>query len=71
MQDVQNIPPPDVNSTERDDDFGSHSEINPDWNNQDIEKPNESVPIPSDRQPTVPIEEPPNVENEEEPKLIV
>ena len=77
MQDVQNIPPPDTNSTERDNDFSSHSEIKPNLDNEDIEKPEEEIPVPLDRQPTVPIEEPPNVdkfpigEDEEEPKRIV
>ncbi len=35
MQDIQNIPNPDVNSTEHDDDFGSHS----DFPNTDVEQP--------------------------------
>jgi hypothetical protein len=76
MQDVQNIPPPDVNSTERDDDFGSHSTIEQDLDNEDIEQPNETIPVPPDQQPAVPIQEPPDVnkppvgEDEDEPKRI-
>ncbi|MBA2493505.1 MAG: hypothetical protein H0V31_02270 [Acidobacteria bacterium] len=76
MQDVQNIPPPDVNSTERDDDFGSHSAIEQDLDNEDIEQPNETIPVPPDQQPAVPIQEPPDVnkppvgEDEDEPKRI-
>lgn len=62
MQDVQNIPPPDVNSTDRDDDFGSHSAVEIDLDNEDIEKPNESIPVPPDQQPAVPVEEPPNMD---------
>ncbi|MGI8787744.1 MAG: hypothetical protein ACR2HG_08300 [Pyrinomonadaceae bacterium] len=64
MQDVQNIPNPDVNSTERDDDFGSHS------SNQDVERPEEDIPVPPDREPSAPIEEPPVETGETEPKRI-
>lgn len=70
MQDVQNIPPPDVNSTERDENFGSHSNIEQDLDND------EAIPVPPDQQPTVPIEEPADVDNppvgedEDEPKRI-
>lgn len=53
MQDVQNIPNPDVNSYESEDDFNTHSE------NGDIEKPEESIPTPPDRAPGAPVEEPP------------
>ncbi len=73
MQDVQNIPNPDVNSPERDDDFGSHSEVN---QNNDIEQPGEAIPVPPDKQPAVPIEEPPGTdrppvrEDIDEPKRI-
>lgn len=72
MQDVQNIPNPDVNSTERDEDFGSHSAIEQDLDQTDIENPNsggsrgdveggtENIPVPPDQQPAVPIENPPD-----------
>lgn len=61
MQDVQNIPNPDVNSTEREDEFGNHS---------DIERENESnrtnnvedVPLPPDEPRPPSIEEPPETE---------
>ena len=72
MQDVQNIPPPDVNPTERDDDFDNHSDIKKDLNNED----EEIVPVPPDQQPVVPIKEPPDVnkppigEGNEEPERI-
>ncbi len=73
MQDVQNIPNPDVNSPETDDDFGSHSEI---IQNEDIEQPGETIPVPPDSQPAVPVEEPPETarppigEDKDEPKRI-
>ena len=55
MQDVQNIPNPDVNTNITEDDFGSHSE-----QNQDVERPEEDIPVPPDRQGNAPIEEPPD-----------
>ena len=57
MQDIQNIPNPDVNSTEREDDFGNHS---------DIERENESngnvenIPLPPNEPKPAPVEEPPD-----------
>ena len=77
MQDVQNMPPPDTNSTERDNDFGNHSAIDIDLDNESIDKPNEPLPVPPDQKPMSPIEEPPNAEkvpieeNTDEPKQIV
>ena len=72
MQDVQNIPNPDVNSTETEDDFGSHSS-----QNQDIERPDEDIPVPPDGNRNAPVEEPPTEqerapigEDETEPKRI-
>jgi hypothetical protein len=90
MQDVQNIPNPDVNSTETNDDFGSHSDVeqeldqtdveNPDSGerkNNDIERENETIPVPPDTEgSSAPIEEPPDVnsppieEDQNEPKRI-
>ncbi len=73
MQDVQNIPNPDVNSPEQDDDFGSHSEVD---RNNDIEQPDDTIPVPPDTQPAAPIEEPPETnrpridEDQNEPKRI-
>ena len=69
MQDIQNIPNPDVNSTVRDDNFGNHSETE----NEDIE----NIPLPNDEQKPAPIEEPPDTEkpaideDRNEPKRIV
>ncbi|HEY0429783.1 MAG TPA: hypothetical protein VGC76_18515 [Pyrinomonadaceae bacterium] len=72
MQDVQNIPNPDVNSTETNDDFGSHSDVeqeldqtdvenpNNDEGRSDIENPNNSIPVPPDSKPQSPVEEPPD-----------
>jgi len=81
MQDVQNIPNPDVNSTETNDDFGSHSDVEQELDQTDIENPNndgrknddierqdETIPVPPDTEPQAPVEEPPEVQNE--PKRI-
>ena len=72
MQDVQNIPNPDVNSPDAGDDFGTHSD-----RNQDIERPEENIPVPPDGNRNVPIEEPPTTqdkppieEDDTEPKRI-
>ncbi|MDQ3179466.1 MAG: hypothetical protein M3Q33_02980 [Acidobacteriota bacterium] len=72
MQDVQNIPPPDVNSTETNEDFGNHSDLE-----QDLDDENdETIPVPPDQQPAVPIKDPPDMDNppigedEDEPKRI-
>lgn len=58
MQDVQNIPPPDVNSTERDEDFGNHSDIKQDSDNEN----DEPIPVSPDQQPSAPIKEPPDAD---------
>ncbi len=66
MQDVQNIPSPDVNSVVKDDDFGSHSDVHPDSpndtnkRNEDIERPTGDIPVPPDTEINAPVEEPPN-----------
>jgi hypothetical protein len=70
MQDVQNVPNPDVNSTVGDDDFGSHSDVNRDVENSDIEQPKGDIPAPNDRAPSAPIEEPPADDDMEERKRI-
>ena len=57
MQDVQNVPNPDVNSTERDDDFGNHSDVYSDNQKSDVEKPKGE--IPADRIMDQRVEEPP------------
>lgn len=62
MQDVQNIPNPDVNSPENNEDFGSHEGLNPDRrDNDDVERSgeDEAIPVPPEEQPPVPIEDPP------------
>jgi hypothetical protein len=71
MQDIQNIPNPDVNSIERDDDFGSHSDVEQNPSNDNTEGEDETVPVPPDRQPSEPIEEPPVSEDEDESERIV
>ena len=70
MQDVQNIPNPDVNSTESNEDFGSHSEVEQeldqtdvespanDQGRSDIENPNNTIPVPPDTESKTPVREP-------------
>ncbi|HQU86134.1 MAG TPA: hypothetical protein PKY59_23605 [Pyrinomonadaceae bacterium] len=65
MQDVQNIPNPDVNSVEENEDFGNHSELEQNGQNPDVEQPTEDIPVPLDSRPSAPVEEPP--ESEEPP----
>lgn len=73
MQDVQNIPNPDVNSTVRDEDFGDHSDVEQIRDENDEGK----IPLPGDEPKPAPIEEPPNPdhaeidEDENEPKRIL
>lgn len=71
MQDVQNIPNPDVNYIEDDGDFGSHSDEDSDTPNPDVDQPNEKIPVPPDRLPDAPIEEPPAGDGEERQRQIV
>ncbi len=68
MQDVQNVPNPDVDSIIRDDDFGSHSDVNRDNENSDVEQPEGDDP--NDRARRTPIEEPPADDDMEERKRI-
>ena len=68
MQDVQNVPNPDVNSTERDDDFGSHSDVYSDNQKSDVEQPKGDMPPDFARSPAV--EEPPATDGLEEPQQI-
>lgn len=56
MQDVQNIPNPDVNSPDAGEDFDSHPR-----SNEDIERPEEDIPVPPGDDSRAPIEEPPDV----------
>ena len=71
MQDVQNIPNPDINSNERDEDFGNHSAVDQDLDNEDVEKPTNEFPVPPDQDIGAPVEEPPKGEGVTDPKLIV
>ncbi|CAN5595601.1 hypothetical protein BH10ACI1_BH10ACI1_32150 [soil metagenome] len=74
MQDVQNIPNPDVNSTEREDEFGNHSDVE---HENDSQSKSEQIPLPHDEPKPSPIEEPPNPDNvkidegKDEPKRIL
>lgn len=79
MQDVQNIPTPDEDSYDPQDDFGSHSDY-PDVDETDRgETDIETPPLPPDRQgDAVPVEEPPTTDKPSideddygEPKRIV
>lgn len=67
MQDVQNIPNPDINSTETEDDFGNHS----DFPDTDVEQPAEDMPVPPDVKQNVPIEEPPAGDGEDSSPMLV
>lgn len=78
MQDVQNIPSPDVNSVDTEEDFGSHSDYptidQTDAENSDVD----DIPVPPDSEPAYPVEEPPSDvekppvdEDTNEPKQIV
>ncbi|HEX8734005.1 MAG TPA: hypothetical protein VF721_01695 [Pyrinomonadaceae bacterium] len=71
---MQNIPNPDVNSP----DTGSTNRNNTDVEPSRSDKSDEAIPVPPDEQPTVPIEDPPDVqdkppigEDENEPEQIV
>ena len=71
MQDIQNIPNPDVNSPETDADYGR----NP---NSDVEQPDDSIPLPPDEIPPPKIDEPGEIEPQSkidedntDPKMIV
>lgn len=62
MQDVQNIPNPDVNSTEREDEFGNHSGVEQDPGTDETGHGSEVIPVPPDVEPTVPVEDPPGTD---------
>jgi hypothetical protein len=59
MQDIQNIPNPDVNSTERDDEFGNHSDIERE-NESNSNSNVEDIPLPPNEPKPAPVEEPPD-----------
>ena len=58
MQDIQNIPNPDTNSTVEDGDFGNHSDIEQEHDDGGIE----NIPLPPDEKTPSPVEEPPETE---------
>ncbi len=61
MQDVQNIPNPDVNSNVREDDFGNHSDIereNESNSNQSVEQ----IPLPPTEPMPPAVDEPPDTD---------
>ncbi|HEX8368344.1 MAG TPA: hypothetical protein VF604_07365 [Pyrinomonadaceae bacterium] len=71
---MQNIPNPDVNSPDVDSTNQNNTDIEPSRS----DKGDEAIPVPPDEQPTVPIEDPPDVQNkppigedENEPERIV
>jgi len=68
MQDVQNIPNPDVNIIEDDGDFGSHSDR--DAPNTDVEQPKKDAPGDRDA-PNAPIEEPPGKHDDASEREII
>jgi hypothetical protein len=57
MQDIQNIPNPDVNSTEREDDFGNRSDV--ERENESGSESVENIPLPPTEPKPAPVEEPP------------
>ena len=73
MQDVQNIPNPDVDNIEYDEDGGIHPFVMPDSrtdkDSQDmgIESPNKDIPMPPDFRQRTPVEEP--VEQQDLPPI--
>lgn len=64
MQDIQNIPNPDVDIIEDGGDFGSHSDR--DAPNTDVEQPKKEAPSDRD-EPRAPVVEPPD-ENGDAPE---
>ncbi len=60
MQDVQNIPNPDVNSTETEDQYGNRTDIE----GENISSENvEDIPLPPTEPKPAPVEEPPEVQD--------
>lgn len=49
MQDIQNIPNPDTEPNDADDDFGSHARIDQDLDNDDVEQVEDADDIPGER----------------------
>ena len=64
MQDIQNIPNPDVNSTESEDSYGNRTDIEGEnTSNESVE----DIPLPPTEPKPASIEEPPEVEDQ--PKI--
>lgn len=57
MQDVQNIPNPDVEPNDTNDDFGSHSAIEQELDNDDIEQVDDEEGILKERDADTGIEQ--------------
>ena len=56
MQDIQNIPNPDVEPMVEENDFGNHSDIEREDESGGIE----NIPLPPDQKPPAPVREPPD-----------
>ena len=64
MQDIQNIPNPDVEPNDADEDFGSHAQIEQDLDNDDIEQVDDDSDIPQTRDADNGIEQIPGERND-------
>lgn len=70
MQDVQNIPAPDVEPNSAEDDFGNHPKSYPDVpDDGDGRESVEDIPLPPDQQPAAPIEDPPKDDSEDTERI--
>lgn len=65
MQDIQNIPNPDVEPNDADDEFGSHSAIEQNLDNDDIEQVDDAEDIAKKRDADPGIEQIPTGEERE------
>jgi hypothetical protein len=68
MQDIENIPNPDVNSTESEDEYGNRTDIEGENGSGDTDT--ENIPLPPTEPKPAAIEEPPDTEKAaiDEPK---
>lgn len=70
MQDVQNIPVPDVEPNSTEDDFGNHPKNYSDVPDEgDGRESVEDIPLPPDQQPAAPIEDPPKDDSEDTERI--
>lgn len=60
MQDVQNIPAPDTDTSETNDDFGSHGDIEQDLDNEDVTPNYDAEDIPKERDAETGVEQVPD-----------